>query len=188
MKVLSRTLLALLVALLWLPLLAQAQNQTAAPSVPPEVAQALPEGRLQGQGRLRFLGLGIYDARLWAAGGALSPQAWADRPLALELQYLRHLKGPLIAERSLTEMRRQGPISATQEQAWLKTLQSLIPDVQEGDRLVGHWHPEQGVRLFFNGQLRGAFQDLQLSRWFMGIWLSEQTSEPRLRDALFGRP
>lgn len=181
-----RAALVLLVALWWLPLLAQAQVPTG--SAPPEVAQVLPDSRLQGHGRLRFLGLSIYDARLWAAGGTLTPQDWSQRPLALELQYLRHLKGPLIAERSLTEMRRQGAISASQEQGWLKALQTLIPDVHEGDRLVGFWHPEQGVRLFFNGQLRGAFQDPQLSRWFMGIWLSEQTSEPRLRDALFGRP
>jgi Chalcone isomerase-like len=169
-----------------LPQVSFAQAASPALSERPEIAQALPEARVQGQGRLRFLGLSIYDARLWAAAPAVTAQTWVQRPLALELHYLRHLKGPLIAERSITEIRRQGSLSAEQERPWLSALQNLIPDVQDGDRLVGLWQPDRGMTLFFNGQSRGSLSDLTLSQRFMGIWLSAKTSEPELRHALLG--
>jgi hypothetical protein len=35
-------------------------------AVPAEVAAALPGARMQGSARLRFLGLSVYDARLWS--------------------------------------------------------------------------------------------------------------------------
>lgn len=164
----------------------QAQSTPPALAERPEIAQALPEARLQGQGRLRFLGLSIYDARLWAPAPAVTGQTWTQRALALELHYLRHLKGPLIAERSITEIRRQVTLSAEQERTWLAALQNLLPDVQDGDRLVGLWQPDRGMTLFFNGQSRGTLSDLTLAQLFIGIWLSPKTSEPELRRALLG--
>jgi Chalcone isomerase-like len=182
-----RQALGSMLTLPWLlPKIAFAQSAPPALSERPEIAQALPEARVQGQGRLRVLGLSIYDARLWAAPPAVTAQTWVQRPLALELHYLRHLKGPLIAERSITEIRRQGTLSAEQERQWLSALQNLIPDVQDGDRLVGLWQPDRGMTLFFNGQSRGSLSDLTLSQRFMGIWLSAKTSEPDLRRALLG--
>ena len=77
--------------------------------VPAALAQAdapawlraeLPGARLVGQGRLTFFGLKVYDARLWAAP-AFDPARFEQQPFALALSYLRGLKGPLIAERSL---------------------------------------------------------------------------------------
>ena len=91
------------------------------PAPPPEVQRALPEVKLQGEARMSFLGLRVYDARLW-----LPPQADALRydetPLALALHYLRRLDGPAIAERSITEMRRVGSFSDAQASAWLEAM------------------------------------------------------------------
>lgn len=157
-------------------------------AVPAEVAAALPGARLQGQGRLRFLGLRVYEARLWAhAGPGSLVTAWVDQRLALEIEYARALAGGQIAERSLLEMRRQGDIDTATAARWLDALQGLIPDVKAGDRLTAVHEPGLRLRLFANGVLRGETTDLTLAQRFMGIWLAPVTSEPSLRAALLGQ-
>jgi hypothetical protein len=153
-------------------------------AVPPELAGELPGARPIGSGRLRFMGLHVYDARLWAADAPVDPLA---EPLALEIEYGRRLVGTLIAERSLDEMKRQGPIDEPTAARWLASMRSLFPDVAAGDRLTGVHRPREAARFFHNGRLRGEVRDGDFARRFFGIWLAPQTSEPALREALLGR-
>ncbi|HOB93497.1 MAG TPA: chalcone isomerase family protein [Aquabacterium sp.] len=184
-------LLAALAGLLSTQAPTQAQAQAAAsapaagPPPPPELADALPGARWRGAGVMRFLGLHIYDARLWSpepVGSDSSGQA-----LALELVYARKLVGRLIAERSLKEMQGVGPVSDAQGTQWLQAMLRLFPDVQAGDRLTGIQRPGQSARFFFNGKLRGEVADADFTRLFFGIWLSPRTSEPQLRAQLLGQ-
>jgi hypothetical protein len=170
-----------LAAALWLPAAAGAN------AGPPEVAQALPEARLVGDSRLRFLIFQVYDIRLWSpASGADIARRWDQVPLALEIAYALALDGGRIAERSLEEMRRQGPIPAERERRWLAHLKRLIPDVEPGDRVTGVQQPGVGLRIYLNGVLRGEVLDPDFTRTFFGIWLAPQTSEPDLRLRLVG--
>lgn len=153
---------------------------------PVEVMQGLPGARIQGQAWMRFMGLRVYEARLWTAA-AVASDGWAAAPLALEIEYARTLKGAAIAERSLAEMRRQGAIEEATAQRWLQTLQRLFPDVAAGDRLTALYRPGQGLQIFANGELRGSMDEPLLAERFLGIWLARQTSEPALRTALLGR-
>ena len=107
---------------------------------PPELQLALPEVRLRGEGRLRFLGLHVYDIRLWTPGD-FAPERWAEAPFALEIQYARALVGKAIAERSLQEMQRQGSVPAERAQRWLTEMERVFPDVKQGDRLLGLKQP-----------------------------------------------
>ena len=159
--------------------------QAVAPVAPPEVAREWPQARLVGSGRLRFMGLRIYDARLWSPTRP-GFDDWDTQPLALELQYARKLVGAQIAERSLEEMRRQGPIDPTRAQRWLAAMQDTFPDVRDGDRLTGLHLPGTAARFFHNGTPRGEWPDPLKARLFFGIWLSPQTSDPSLREALLG--
>jgi Chalcone isomerase-like len=153
---------------------------------PAEVAGSLPTARLHGQGRLRFLGLHVYDIRLWTAAD-FAPERWAEAPLALEIEYARSLVGEKIAERSIEEMRRQGELPAARATQWLAEMTRLFPDVGAGDRLTGVHLPGGGARFYLNGQPRGELRDAEFARRFFGIWLAPQTSEPALRERLFGR-
>jgi hypothetical protein len=163
------------------------QAQAAPAAAPAEVAQALPGARLQGQATLRFLGLHVYDARLWVAATPVPAEGdWAAAPLALELQYARALKGALIAERSLKEMRRQGEIDAPSAERWLGAMTQLFPDVKAGERLTGVLVPGAGVRFFHDARLVGDQREAAFARRFFGIWLAPQTSEPALRRSLLG--
>jgi hypothetical protein len=174
-----RVLIAALVGL------AAARSGWAQVAPPTEVDGDLPGARLRGEGRLRFFGLHVYDALLWAPQ-PLSVGDVERAALALELRYARTLRGGLIAERSLTEMRRIGPFDDEQAQRWLASMKQLFPDVNAGDRITGVHRPGESARFHFNGRLAGEVRDPLFARLFFGIWLSPRTSEPQLRAALLG--
>jgi hypothetical protein len=169
--------------------LAQAAAEPAGPAAtaPDEVRAALPAARLLGQARMRFLGFSVYDARLWVTPG-FDAVRYEQQAFALELRYARALNGAQIAERSLQEMRRQGPLAEPQAERWLAFMREAFPDVAEGDRLTGLHEPAVGARFVFNGQRASALRDADFSRRFFGIWLAPQTSEPALRSRLLGGP
>lgn len=151
---------------------------------PPEIAQQLPDARLSGHATLRFLGLAIYDIRLWSAA-PLPRDDIVQQPFGLELEYARDLAGAKIAQRSLDEMQRIGKPTVEQAQRWLATLRRLFPDVAAGDRLTGV--NAAGRTLFFhNARALGSVEEADFSRLFFGIWLAPATSEPRLREQLLG--
>ena len=159
----------------------------AQPEAPAWLRAGVPGATLVGQGRLTFFGLKVYDARLWAAPG-FDAVRFEQQPFALALSYLRGLKGALIAERSLKEMRPLPGFDASREAVWLDRMTELFPDVGDGDTLVGLHLPGVGARFVLNGQVRGQVDDPLFARLFFGIWLSPQTSEPALRQALLGSP
>lgn len=160
-------------------------STSTAPAAEGWVRGVLGQPRRVGEGRLRFLGMAIYDAVLWS-GGPLNARAPLNQPLALELRYLRSLSGARIAQRSLDEMRRQPDFNAAMAEDWLAQLQALLPDVSEGDRIVGAYWPGEGLEFWVNGRLAGRVTDPVLARLFMGIWLAPQTSEAPLRERLLG--
>ena len=159
-----------------------AQNAAAPPA---EVSSALPGATLQGQGRLRFLGLHVYDAVLWTPKRLADAEA-PDGALALELRYARTLRGPLIAERSIEEMRRVGEFAESEAQRWLEAMKRLFPDVHAGDRITGVHRPGEAALFFVNGRAVGEVRDARFAQLFFGIWLSPRTSQPALRSQLLG--
>ncbi len=163
--------------------LSNARAQPTAQAPWPEVAANLPDAVFSGSARLRFWGFEVYDAQLWVEPGFRASRLGAHA-LALSLTYLRSLRGPAIAERSITEMRRQGPLDDAQASRWQQAMARMFPDVRDGDRLTGLWHPGQGARFWFNGTARGQIDDDVFAARFFGIWLGDATSEPAMRQAL----
>jgi hypothetical protein len=159
-------------------------------AAPAEVRAFLPKARLQGEGRLRYFGLHVYDARLWVDASypseAPAREAYAQHPLALELRYARQLPGARIAARSIEEMERRAPLPREQHDAWLRFMLDSFPDVDDGDRLTGLQQPGVSARFVFNGEPRGELRDAAFTQRFFGIWLAPQTSQPALRLALLG--
>jgi len=146
---------------------------------PAELAQA----RLSGSTRLRVWGFEVYDARLWVAPGFVATN-YAAHAFALELTYRRAFKGSALAERSISEMQRQRPLTAQQTQDWRQQLGAVFPNVAEGDRIMALYRPGTGVLLRWNEQPLGELRDPVLASRFMGIWLGADTSEPAMRAAL----
>ena len=141
--------------------------------------------RLQGEATLRFWGLRIYTARLWALP-SFHANPTPAQPVVLELEYLRDLKGSAIAERSLQEMKRAGTFTESQAQRWLADMQRIFPDVKSGDRLSGLHQPGRAAVFWYNGRPAGQIDDAEFARLFFAIWLAPTTSEPDMRQALLG--
>lgn len=174
------------------PLPAMASTTSAPPSAsvatpPRELTLEWGGAHLHGRGRLRFLGLHVYDIRLWTPQPGLVPEDWPRRALALEIEYARSFSARSIAERSLDEMRRVGPLPADLAERWERLLAQTMSDVKAGDRLTGVQQPDGLSRFFHNGERRGEVRDAEFTRRFFGIWLGDTTSEPALRDSLLGR-
>ncbi len=166
----------------------RAQNASVAAASAPRELQSLWAGgataRLMGKARLRFMGFTVYDIRLWTPASQMSAKSWPQQPFALELEYALSLSGRAIAERSLKEMERAGPLPKEVADKWQALLEAWIPDVTPGDRLTGVHGGDGSLRLFHNGSERAQARDPELARRFFGIWLGPWTSEPRLRDSL----
>jgi hypothetical protein len=172
---------------------AVAEAPSAPPAAPADIAAGVPGAVLVGRGSLRFFGMSIYEARLWAAPG-FDPAAYAEQPFALELRYQRRLCSDAIAERSIAEMRRGGAFSDEQARVWLAWMRAAFPDVAAGDRLNGIHDGQGGVRFHFNGRpspaqaepAARAIRDVDFARLFFGIWLAPTSSVPALRQELIG--
>ncbi len=154
-------------------------------NTPPVITQAVSGARALGQARLTVYGFNIYDAKLWAAEGFVATN-YAQQPFALELRYLRSFSGSMIAERSLSEMRRIGAVSDEKAAQWLDTMKKTFPDVKKGDQLIGIHRPDGTASFMLNGKSIGEMRDEEFTRLFFGIWLSPNTSEPKMRSQLIG--
>jgi hypothetical protein len=141
--------------------------------------------QLVGEGTLRWLGLKIYDAKLFA-GDTTSTADLFRQPFALELIYARSLDGQKIAERSLEEIRKLGIGEPKDHQRWLEQMITIFPNVKEGDRIRGVYSPGKSAVFLLNDQSIGRIDDALFARGFFAIWLDPKTSEPKLRQSLLG--
>ena len=154
--------------------------------MPQELQADLPAASLSGQAKMTFWGFDVYQATLWVAPGFVE-SSYAQSAFALELAYLRDFKGADIAQRSMAEMRRQAPLDAELQVHWETLMRTLFPDVKAGDRITGVHLPGAGALFWSNGRLLGEVRDSRFAKLFFGIWLSPQTSEPQLRQALLAQ-
>jgi len=151
-----------------------------------EAAKAnLDDLQLQGMGTLRWMGLKIYEARLFASARP-NPAQLTQLPFALELTYAREFNGSSIAERSIDEIKKLGIGSAEQHQAWRSRMQAIFPNVKSGDRIRGIHRPGSGASFMLNDKPIGTIDDAEFARAFFSIWLDPKTSEPSLRKELLG--
>ena len=162
-----------------------AQNAIAAPPLAAAATAGMPELKTLGGGMLRFMGFQVYNVYLWTpAGGSFD----RSKPYVLDLQYLRTFSAKQLAERSIDEMRGQGTGSEAVYPKWLSEMQRVFADVKEGDRLTGVVTPFRTSKFFYNGAYRGEVVDPAFADAFFGIWLSEKSSQPRVRNLLLGKP
>lgn len=145
-------------------------------------AKAVPAASLVGEGKMTFLGFGIFEAELYAPNGQYSP----NKPFALKLTYLRNFKGAAIAEETAKQMRRQGMKDGPALQNWVARMTRIFPDVAKGQSLTGV-RDTAGNTVFYSGSKAiGSIKDPEFTRRFFAIWLGNNTQNPDLRNKLVG--
>jgi Chalcone isomerase-like len=163
-------------------LIAAASSGSHAQSLPDSFATSYGAMQELGNGRLRFLGFHVYDAKLWSE--ALSFDF--DRRFALGLRYARNFRGTDIADRSVQEIRSLGRDDEALLKHWGARMSALFVDIAAGDELISVNDPGKGARFYLNGKRLGEIADPAFARAFFSIWLDPKTSAPALRAQLLG--
>ena len=151
-------------------------------SLPDSLTRDLVGLSVRGAAVMRFIGLKVYDVRLWTP---MKPFTYAD-PFVVELVYDMSLKGKDIADRSVKEMRAQGFKDETKLKRWGDQMTKIFPDIKTGDTLIGLSIPGKEARFYNREQLIATVPDPEFAKAFFDIWLSEISSEPQLRLKLLG--
>jgi hypothetical protein len=149
--------------------------------VPEVVRNSVPVVEQVGTSRFSIFLWEVYDIYLYAPEGRFDP----DIPFALHLEYLRQIRGDMIAEKSVDEMRKQG-VSEVKLAAWYVQMKDIFPDVNRGTELTGIFVPDGPTRFYNGSKLIGQVIDPDFGPAFSMIWLSEKSSRPELRKSLIG--
>ena len=155
----------------------------AVPPLPDSISGKMPDLRPVGEGRLRWLGLHIYDAALWTGSDAFT----VNGEFALDLRYARNIAASRLVSTSVKEMRRLGFDKPALLEKWADEMSRVFPDIRKGDRLTGVNLPGVGAEFYHNGRFIGAIADQEFAVAFFSIWLDPRTREPELRESLIGR-
>jgi len=136
--------------------------------------------QLQGQGRMTVWGFDVYDARLYVGDQR------GQSGFALDINYLRTLKGSDITKSTIDEMQRLG-VSEANRSAWGKKLDGIFPNVVSGSSLTAIHVPGRGTVFLHNGKPAGEIAGDDFAKAFFSIWLDPKTAAPKLRTALIGQ-
>ncbi|MCO7187833.1 MULTISPECIES: chalcone isomerase family protein [unclassified Pseudoalteromonas] len=165
-------------------------------------ATQLPTLELRGTAELRYLFWDIYSAALYTSGGRYQE---TEFPQVLKLTYKRDIEAQELVDATREQWQKQ-KLKLDNSEQWLRQLGQLWPDIRKGNQLILVVDKEQQSRFYFrpeapetlkvslsesalkeSARFLGAINDSAFGPAFLGIWLSEKTTEPKLRKQLIGK-
>lgn len=132
-----------------------------------------------GSGTFRFLGLPLYDAKLYTPGGAAFN--WSE-DFGLKLTYRKNLKQKALVESTLVEMARQGNPQPTQAQ-----LEKCFQAVSKGDSYLAISEGPNKVGFWRNGTQTCTLASNDIKKSFMSIFLGNNTRSAGFTQSLKGQ-
>ncbi len=149
----------------------------------PAVQPIIQNSQVIGSGTLRIFGFRVYQAKLFVPP-QFDKNQWQQSKLALELQYLRTVRGQQIAVSSDDELKRLNLGTAAQRERWSSLMKTLFVDVKDGDKLIGVYQPNAASLFFLNDKPLGQVEDPEFGPAFFSIWFSANSKDQSLREAL----
>lgn len=138
--------------------------------------------KVVGQGHMSWLFIDLYQATLYSATGTHQTKLF---PQALNINYKKDIKAAHLISATQKEWSKLSIYSPVHEK-WLTQLTGLWPNIKKGDQLL-FLVESNGLGYFYhNNQLLGGIKSQQFSEDFLAIWLSQKSSEPKLRAKLLG--
>lgn len=140
-----------------------------------------------GMAEFSYLFWDVYDSYLFNHSGKIdSNYPWYEQaPLALEIRYKRDIDAQDLIDSTVEQWEHLG-LKKEQYQEYLPWLKKVWPDLKDGDRLALFVQDGHSV-FFYNKEEIARQSDPYFSRIFLDIWLSADTSEPKLRKRLLGK-
>lgn len=136
-----------------------------------------------GQGEMTYLFWTLYQAELYATNQQADLNDQEE--IALKLIYQKDISSKALVEATKDQWEHLDYQNEEITQ-WLKPLANLFPDVQKQDNLILKLDSQGRSQFYFNLEPIGEIQDTTFGPAFMAIWLSKNTSEPKLRQQLLG--
>lgn len=161
-----------------------------------------------GEGNMQYLFWDLYHAELFrspqnaqgssnqssnnqsSSNQSLQSQSLKNKPSHLNLSHnttalrLTYLKS--ISKNDLLKATQDQGLPPTQTSAWLDELSTIWPNVKSGDQLTLFITPQGTSQFYLANHLIGTIDDPHFGDAFLDIWLSKNTSEPKLRKQLLG--
>lgn len=144
-----------------------------------------------GQAQLTMLFFDIYQSKLLSPDGRyVLGQDITPHPLALSITYQRDISQQQLLDATVEQWHKLGydPHITTQ---WVARLESIFPDIEEGNNLTYVTDGAKGVFYYSQPQAGaqpiGLIEEEAFNDAFLAIWLSPDTEYPRLRERLIGR-
>lgn len=143
------------------------------------LAERLGDPQVLGSSTFRFLGLPVYDARLYTPGGA--PFNW-NQEFGLKLTYRRSIAQKALIKSTLDEMVRQGNPPPTAAQ-----LQACFQAVSKGDSYLAISKGPDKIGFWRNGSRTCTLSSPGITRAFMSIFLGSNTRSANFTRQLKGQ-
>lgn len=135
-----------------------------------------------GSASMSMMWFDIYSAKLYSSDGKYQAN---QLPLKLEIEYHRNIEAEDLIDATVDQWQHLG-IPEQQINEYREQLAKAWPDVKEGDRLTFMVNNATQAEFLFNDKPYFQVSNVQFSADFLAIWLSENTSRPKLRQQLIG--
>lgn len=136
-----------------------------------------------GQADMSWFFIDLYQATLYSQDGRYQEDAY---PQALNILYHKSIERQDLLSATKKQWQKIG-MHNEQSRAWLFALNGIWPDIKKGDQLLFRVEPDGLGYFYHNGRLLGGLDSVDFSHAFLAIWLSEKTTEPKLRQQLIGQ-
>lgn len=137
-----------------------------------------------GQAKFTVLFWDIYQSRLLTSSGSFSALS-AQEPILFEIRYLRDITSKDLVDRTVEQWQHIGEKESLYSE-FIQRLAELWPDIKKGDQLSLLTSHDGSSEFFHNGKSIGVIEAKEFGPLFLAIWLSEKTSQPKLRKRLLG--
>ncbi len=138
---------------------------------------------LVGDGVMKFAIWDIYEARLYSESGDFDD----TKEYALALIYFKTIKKSRLVKETQTQLNGLGFDQHPNYPIWIENLDNIWQDVTKNDAITLRVKPDKTSEFYFNNALIGRIDDPDFSFAFSSIWLSPNTSRPKLRKKLLGK-
>lgn len=125
----------------------------------------------------------LYKSKLMTTTGDY-PIAINNEKLIFHIEYLADIKSSDLIERTIEQWQHIG-LKESEYQKYVNTLETIWPNIAEGDSLAMLMQKEESV-FYYNDEYLGTIEDANFGQIFIDIWLSKNTSQPTLRAELLG--
>jgi len=142
------------------------------------------ELKVVGNATFSLLFWDLYKSQLSTVSGDYTPSS-SHVNLVYKIDYLKDVSATDLVEYTIEQWQYLG-VSKEQYKHYLPQLTEIWPDIKAGDSLALVVKNNLSA-FYYNGELLGVMAGENFALLFLDIWLSKETSEPKLRDQLLGR-